>query len=605
MSISDTSCCAASADDVLRLAVAVAARDSWAHLYEDTTNDLAGWTTIEDAARGGVAFVIQLDRSVIGLDLDSPTEVAQLKPLTDVMRSMDLRPVVIGSGRPGHWHIFVRVRADTERERIESAVERLCGNRRPLRQDIRAPLSPHRQGLSVLLREPQTVEDALAYLVGDNGFDTATASRRLSDRIFRLLRYGDQTSRYESESEVVQAIAMGTVNSGWSERGLYAALTHERNVGGAKVQELLARRGEDHARRYVRRSYDRAAERIGARPAFRDRPEAILRLADQLAVVEDFPWRGSRGQRSKAVLVSIIRRAMREGSTTVRPSQRELAEEVGMARMTVTGVLDELDREVWLRIEHGRKGFQDSYEVLFRTRNIEPPSSHPQREIGSGLVLPVNHDAFSHGGGLGKAGRSVLLSLDEPFTASELAERTSLGVSAVRRICNLLLEYRIVEKEEQVWSRRSPLQVLAGLAVLARSKDTYGKGLRKRNRHQLERIEREAARDSNDERTEIQPARRAPDAARERGWVDPAAGEFWSWDVLGDEDGPLSPAHGPVVLTFARKGWPLSIALHDGALREVAWTEHADPTARSFPVSQRRRLPIPGPDTSNEPTDRG
>ncbi len=83
-------------------------------------------------------------------------------------------------------------------------------------------------------------------------------------RMRALLRDGDTAHRYRSRSEIVQALALAAVNAGWPFARLLWALRDRRNVGGLKVQEIGERVGDDAARRYVLRSFQKAEARARA-----------------------------------------------------------------------------------------------------------------------------------------------------------------------------------------------------------------------------------------------------------------------------------------------------------------------------------------------------
>ena len=54
------------------------------------------------------------------------------------------------------------------------------------------------------------------------------------------------------------AIVLGMVNRDWPEAAVYRALTDRKNVGGAKVQEIVARKGEKAGRRYLSQVFQKA-----------------------------------------------------------------------------------------------------------------------------------------------------------------------------------------------------------------------------------------------------------------------------------------------------------------------------------------------------------
>lgn len=123
-----------------------------------------------------------------------------------------------------------------------------------VRNVIRPPLIPHRLGLGVSIHQPGDAEEALSYLTEAAAAETP----RLSPRAFWLLRRRDVDGRYPhpyrpgpDRSTVTAVIVADALDKGYGKDWLCAVLTDPRNVGGAKLQEIVAEKGEREARRYL------------------------------------------------------------------------------------------------------------------------------------------------------------------------------------------------------------------------------------------------------------------------------------------------------------------------------------------------------------------
>src|SRR5579862_51698 len=222
-------------------------------------NACGGWLPIRDAVRRGVAFCVEVRDDILAVDLDDVAQTPVLERLVTELREAGHVPVVCASGRDGHRHLFVRVR-DRERWTARARDVGFKGDAiRVGNQRIRPPLAPHRLGLPVALIEPDAI-DALVALMPQG------RSRRLSRRMFEVLRNGDVRHEYKTTSEMALGIALAAVNKGWSEAAVYRALVNPQNVGGAKVQKIRRVEGETAARRYVRTMFQRAHNRVRVSP---------------------------------------------------------------------------------------------------------------------------------------------------------------------------------------------------------------------------------------------------------------------------------------------------------------------------------------------------
>jgi hypothetical protein len=170
-----------------------------------------------------------------------------------------------------------------------------------------------------------------------------------------LLKHGDQSGRYASRSEVVQAIVLAAVNAGWPfERALFF-LADPRNLGGAKVQQIAEEEGRQRARAYVRRSWKRAQERVTSSPAFRDRDDArkVVQQIEQHA--DAIAWPGKAGSTDRAVLQAHLDLARELGLLTYGASDRFIGERAGTRYATANKAHKRLVARGWLtRLQKGK-----------------------------------------------------------------------------------------------------------------------------------------------------------------------------------------------------------------------------------------------------------
>src|SRR5437667_3773411 len=127
----------------------------------DADNQSRGWIPVAEAIHSGQPFFVDVADDILAIDCDNPDLAGRVHEIASDLRTRGHRPVLVESGRPGHLHLFVRV-ADPEAR--ASFVERAKQSGLDPRRSIRPPLSPHRLGLEVRLREPATPAEALPAL---------------------------------------------------------------------------------------------------------------------------------------------------------------------------------------------------------------------------------------------------------------------------------------------------------------------------------------------------------------------------------------------------------------------------------------------------------
>ncbi len=325
----------------LALAKAVARPGARAGLL-NRDNGVDGWVPVVQAVRLHRAFTVEVSADVLAVDQDSELQAPALEALADQLRDVGVRPVVVESGRKGGLHLFAHFR---DRRRLAEFQTRARQSGLDVRHAIRPPLTPHRLGLPVRMYDPLDPREALVRLGQSLG-----SRKRLSTRMYRLLREGDRDSRYQSTSEVAMAIAWGAVNRGWSEEALYAALVRPRNIGGIKVQKIVGTRGIPAARAYVRRLFHGAVAAVEQHPADAGPQVAALRahLRRFLELIDQVPWIGMAGATDHRVLTTHVAIAAGAGSATYTASTRQIAEEADITRRTVVTSHRRLQRDGWL-----------------------------------------------------------------------------------------------------------------------------------------------------------------------------------------------------------------------------------------------------------------
>lgn len=103
------------------------------------------------------------------------------------------------------------------------------------------------------------------------------------------------------------------------------------------------------------------------------------------------------------------------------------------------------------------------------------------------VSVPIGHDLFRHGGGLGTPAFQILkiLDADDPLTIEELMGCTGLARPTLSRVLRRMKSVGLAEDHEGAWTclPNSP-------DALARAIGTEGRGARQRRRHHDERMKR-------------------------------------------------------------------------------------------------------------------
>ena len=180
-------------------------------LLIDNENKGQFCTDINSAINDNACFAVRPHASIVALDFDEPGgfEVT-FREITDFIKQLGGKPVIVSSGSNGHRHLFCRIESETLHTEIREFIA-ARGVSRWLRVNtfIRPPLSPHRSGLDVGLIEPETSEQALSSLSKE--LKRKDLPRDTLDKI----KYGLlNQSKYKSGSELTQAIVNSCYVSG-------------------------------------------------------------------------------------------------------------------------------------------------------------------------------------------------------------------------------------------------------------------------------------------------------------------------------------------------------------------------------------------------------
>lgn len=502
------------------MAVAVAVPGKKARLIEPD-NTAVETIGLHRAVDSGQAFLVALRDDIVAFDFDDTVHAPLIAEVARAIRAAGCLPVIWNSGSPDHQHVLGRVGSE-ERARIEALVAERSGTRQIARRAIRPPLSPHRLGLPVSLTEPTNVNEAALRLRAPNLDDLAkTDTSRLSRKMGRLLRTGEKEAGDGSPSGVMQSLLVAMVNAHWSRDHAYNVLAKPENKGGAALQQRLADEGDRAADRWFDHCWQRAEVFVRDNPAWRDRSEVVEALADAKAAVDLAQWDGADGHKIRAALGAVMDIALGRGSVEVQISVRQIAEGAGLSKDGVMKkylpTLQHMGFLTKIKKHQGVAG--TTYRINLTAIRSLPLSIYPAGREIFGRQLSVGHDAFRHGGGLGKAGHAILEALIESGTASDVAERTGIPAPTVRRLLRALETGGLATAQAGVWSRLEPLEALLGaLDVFAYEAGVADAGVRQKEFHAYERAHRDAARSGQSLPDRKIPAKRGYAAITGRGF---------------------------------------------------------------------------------------
>lgn len=495
-----------SAANVLSLALAVVKPGGRARLLnEDNTADPAGWVAVDDAARSGRAFFVEVKDSLAAFDLDSPELVECGEQLERWAQSGGYPTLLVSSGRDGHRHLYVR---SHDRLAVEERALSLGISKSAHRRAIRPPLSPHRTGFETALVRPGTVAEALEAL----GPSEHAEPRRknLRPQLMRLIADGDVDNRYGGRSQMALAIASGLRAAGYDYAHFRVIMANRENLGGAKYHALEDGEGTEDPESFLARTWEKAAAQLT--------PEMILaEIATVRVAVQAADWSGRTGNTDRAVMLALCELGTASGTTVLTFGVRRIALVAQAEDRTVRKSLGRLVKARWLEREQASTlGEADTYRFGPKVDKMTAPIPSPHMDM-CGNNDQTDHDrvllhpVFRNGSGLGKStGRTwlVLRDLARPVTAKELADAVAGQRRTVDRHLSRLEQHGLAAKADSCWAALGDSRLLDELAVAL--------GAVERSELQAERYERNRAgfrlaRGLDDPRQSESPESGAPD----------------------------------------------------------------------------------------------
>lgn len=280
---------------------------------------------------------------------------------------------------------------------------------------------------------------------------------------------------------------MAAAGGGWSSDQLWRALRDCRNVGGQKVQEIVTRKGEIAARRYVERSWRKAVARARTSPPIVNRASARVIIASIRAQAAHTAWSGTAGSTDFAVLGAHIAVVEKVGHLDHGMSVRQAADDAGVRAATASQSQRRLVAAGWLqRIKIGRGPTASLWRLRSpKVTRLTDLATARRMAVITDLRADAGADAFRWGG-LWKSALWVwnALQLDVGLTAKQLNERVAgMSVETVRRKLRHLARYGLARRGEgRIW-----LRLDRDLDDVARELEKSGVGAEQRARHAEER----------------------------------------------------------------------------------------------------------------------
>ena len=160
-----------------------------------------------------------------------------------------------------------------------------------------------------------------------------TERRELSPAMRLLLKSGDNHNRYQSRSEVEQAIAAGAWCAGWEFYEFCDAILDPNNEGGRKSQGLPP----SEQLRYLGRSWLKASKLSGLDD--RSDPSVEQVVASARDWIERQNWAGRTGSFDLQVAKFVLEVVSHAGKTVFGLAARQVADNTGMNRQTASKCL--------------------------------------------------------------------------------------------------------------------------------------------------------------------------------------------------------------------------------------------------------------------------
>jgi hypothetical protein len=321
-----------------------------------------------------------------------------------------------------------------------------------------------------------------------------------------LILYGDLTARYAAGSyskldsdgkairlreerqgaadhghRITAAVACHVARAGGTVDQLRQLVMHPDHEGGRHVQNIALRSGHARARTYLHRVWASACETVSSTTSVDSRQcahEDLARLRDR---IESTPWRGERHRTALRVLRAHLTFALRAGGRQHAASERQVAEEAGIARQTLRNVYEAVLKPLgWLRrlrIGRGKEGSTwylgngpDAHDnpntpSSSRTWTTQCPPEQALEEWPThetGLTANIDstvishlmvHDAFAHHG-LGSPALMVIgaLHLKPGQTVRDITVTASLSRATAYRALNRLAAHGLAHRTGETWT---------------------------------------------------------------------------------------------------------------------------------------------------------
>jgi len=423
------------------------------------------------AVESKACFAVRPYDDIIALDFDEPeTEILKFNYIHKYINDSGYRCIVINSGTPGHRHLFCRVKEQDKYREIVKKISSI-GASGWLRSGsfIRPPLSPHRAGLAVSMKDPSTPIEAIRLIQRTKPLNGENLI--VKDKI----RYGiSKYAEYSSGSEIFQSIVNHLVAEGVRLRDIYEILSDKSNLGGASLQSRIRIRGEKQAKKWLIRSYKKAVKFNIVRS-----PELMLGWESAIrSYILSLPLNGRKKMSLICVIKAHLAVSRKSRSYVYTASDRQIATEANISSLSTVRAshrkLDEIGILRRLRKGEGRKA--SAWELFFRTSHLRPQVSSEKGVVTNPLGSPhrkkirnrgrvysgsneihSGHDAFRYSFegkiGLGASSGVVLSYLlnSDTLSNAEICRLTGFSRSTVGRCLKKLEAVRIAYRANGGW----------------------------------------------------------------------------------------------------------------------------------------------------------
>jgi hypothetical protein len=404
--------------------------------------------------------------------IDAETEAAFQDQLRRVTLAGFGNTNVIRTRRGGHIQLQLPVPVKPKSFKHQGFEIRAQG------QFVVLPPSIHPSGTTyTFINQPSTIIrvpslDALDWL------NLEAAPEKEIPRRARYLLQGEMRGRYDSRSEVEQAIISSLCVVGFSFEEVLAIFRSYPAAGKFREQEA---KNPALAAQYLRTCFNNAREFCAT-----DSP-ARQRARTTQVIAEAAPWPGRTGSSDRSVFLAHTTLAHRSGQPTYHASSRDVAEIAGVERKTATRASRRLAKRGFIElVQPATFAYANRYRLPEKTKLT--PLTHmvlPRVGSTSSFSLP---DAFRQRG-FGRPAFEVLTALGKgPLAAKEIAWATGRHVQTVRKSLLRLRQFNCAEKLCGKWSGKPVSEI--NLDDLARSVGTSGARQQQKEKYRAERLRR-------------------------------------------------------------------------------------------------------------------